>query len=161
VADERRHPAGEGRRLAAVFDIDETLLSNLPHMRRMDFGYVPPAWDEWVDSGAAPALAPVRDLLLRAQKEGLAIFILSGRHESDRAGTDKNLRAVGITNLTGLRFKPVDPTQSTEAFKTECRRKIIGDGFAIVLNIGDQASDLQGGSAERIFKLPDPFYEIR
>ena len=35
-------------RLAVVLDIDETILSNLPHMRVMDFGYLPAAWSEWV-----------------------------------------------------------------------------------------------------------------
>jgi predicted secreted acid phosphatase len=30
-----------------VFDIDETVLSNLPHMREMDFGYVADEWNAW------------------------------------------------------------------------------------------------------------------
>jgi hypothetical protein len=29
-----------------------------------------------------------------------------------------------------------------------------------VLNMGDQLSDLEGGYAERTFKLPNPFYWI-
>jgi acid phosphatase len=161
VREESALPAGRRARLAAVFDIDETLLGNLAHMRKMDFGYVKAEWDSWVDSGRAPAIAPVRDLLLTARRLGVAVFILSGRTESDRAGTEKNLRAVGASDYAGLWFKPGDPPQTTEAFKTQCRAKIESDGYTIVLNIGDQDSDLAGGHAERTFKLPDPFYLTR
>jgi acid phosphatase len=87
LALEVQRPPGERRRLAAVFDIDETLLSNLPHMRKMDFGYVPAAWNAWVDLGEAPAIRPVRDLLVFARQKGIAIFILTGRFERDRAGS--------------------------------------------------------------------------
>jgi len=34
----------------------------------------------------------------------------------------------------------------------------VDQGYAIVVNIGDQMSDLDGGFAERTFKLPNPFY---
>jgi predicted secreted acid phosphatase len=161
AADEARKPAPARGRLAAVFDIDETLLSNLAHMRRMDFGYVPVDWDAWVDSGSAPPITPVCDLLRTARRLGIAVFILSGRHESDRPGTEKNLRAAGVGDYAGLWFKPGEPEQTTEAFKTAARRKITGDGYTIILNIGDQDSDLAGGYAARTFKLPDPFYVTR
>lgn len=161
VREESVRPAAQRTRLAAVFDIDETLLCNLPHMRKMDFGYVKAEWDAWVDSGQAPPIGPVRDLLLHARQLGVAVFILSGRAEADRAGTEKNLRAVGAADVAGLWFKPADPAQTTETFKTRCRGKIEADGYTIVLNIGDQDSDLAGGHAERTFKLPDPFYIIK
>ena len=32
--------------------------------------------------------------------------------------------------------------------------------MAILVNIGDQQSDLAGGHARRAFKLPSPFYFI-
>jgi acid phosphatase len=34
-------------------------------------------------------------------------------------------------------------------------------GRTIIANIGDQMSDLNGGYAERTFKLADPFYLIK
>jgi acid phosphatase len=151
----RNEPGG---RLAAVFDIDETLLSNLPHMRAMDFGYVPASWDAWVRDGKAPSIKPVCELFRTARRLGVTIFILSGRREADRPGTEKNLQADGIAGYAGLYFKPDGSTGSTEAFKTAWRRKIAADGYTIILNIGDQESDLAGGYAERTFKLPDPFY---
>ena len=33
-------------------------------------------------------------------------------------------------------------------------------GYLIILNVGDQESDLTGGFADRTFKLPNPFYFI-
>ncbi|HEX3434983.1 MAG TPA: HAD family acid phosphatase [Solirubrobacteraceae bacterium] len=34
------------------------------------------------------------------------------------------------------------------------------DGYRIIVNVGDQQSDLDGGFAQRAFKLPNPFYFI-
>jgi HAD superfamily, subfamily IIIB (Acid phosphatase) len=30
------------------------------------------------------------------------------------------------------------------------------EGYTIILSVGDQESDLKGGYAERVFKLPNP-----
>lgn len=43
-------------------------------------------------------------------------------------------------------------------FKAPERRKISEQGYTIVLTMGDQDSDLNGGYAERGFKLPNPVY---
>jgi acid phosphatase len=44
--------------------------------------------------------------------------------------------------------------------KTAARRALYREGYTIVANLGDQESDLRGGYAEHIFKLPDPLYLI-
>jgi acid phosphatase len=154
----QRAPRVEGQKLAAVFDVDETLLSNLPHIQKMDYGYQPVEWDTWVDSAHAPAIAPVCDLFRTARKLGLTIFILSGRSEQDRASTEKNLHAAGIDGYAALCLKDKASDEPTGVFKTEWRRKITAEGYTIILNIGDQESDLAGGYAEKTFKLPNPFY---
>ncbi len=33
-------------------------------------------------------------------------------------------------------------------------------GYDVILNVGDQVSDLQGGHADRAVKLPNPMYSI-
>ena len=48
----------------------------------------------------------------------------------------------------------------TIPFKSAARGEIEAKGYHIVVNIGDQYSVLAGGYAERVFKLPDPFYYI-
>ena len=147
-----------GERLIVIFDLDETLLSNLPSMRPLDFGYVPDVWDAWVHAGRAPAIAPILGVYSAARRLGFAIVLLTGREERYRTGTEKNLRAIGCDAYAALILKPDADTETTGAFKLAARRRLAADGSTIVANIGDQESDFEGGESERNFKLPDPFY---
>ena len=151
--------AKPGKKLAIVFDIDETALSNLPHILANDYGYVPRIWDEWVAEGRARAIIPVQTIYDTAVHGKIDVFFLTGRRETDRAATERNLRDVGYETWTKIYYKPAgDPALTTAAFKTDLRRKLTQEGYVIVANIGDQNSDLTGGYAERLFKLPNPFY---
>jgi predicted secreted acid phosphatase len=147
-----------GERLAVVFDLDETLLSNWPEISAQDFGYNAAAWDAWVKAGTAPVIAPVREVQRAARRLGLEVIFLTGRRERDRPGTEKNLRDIGYSEYAALIFKPDDAKETTGAFKLAERRRLTAEGRVIIANIGDQDSDLAGGYAERTFRLPDPFY---
>ncbi len=151
--------AQPGGKLAMVFDLDETLLSNLHHMRAMDFGYVPQLWDEWVAAADATIIAPVHEVYVAARAKNVAIIFITGRKTTDQPGTESNLRAVGLGGYTRVFYKPNGYPGTSEHFKTATRKKLVEeDGYTIIANIGDQASDLAGGYAERTFKLPNPFY---
>ncbi|MBA4137726.1 MAG: acid phosphatase [Opitutus sp.] len=150
--------AAQGGKLAIVLDIDETALSNLKHMREMDFGYIPALWDQWVADADGPAIESVRDIFRTARTRGVAVFFMTGRKTTDAPGTIKNLQAAGMDDYAGLDFKPNGYADTTQSFKTATRKKITEDGYTIIANIGDQHSDLDGGYAERTFKLPNPFY---
>lgn len=154
-ADQGAAPAA---RLAVVFDLDETLISNLPSMRRQDFGYVPEAWDAWVRRSEAPAIEPMRQLYALARRLHLAVVILSSRPERDRAATEKNLQAIGCGDWTRLMLQPDDLQAKSGVFKRAERVRLASEGFILIANIGDQESDFLGGGAERDFKLPNPFY---
>jgi len=158
LAERLKAPAQPGQKLAIVFDLDETLLSNLPHMRPLGFGYVPSLWQDWVAEGTAPVIEPVAKLYHLAAAKGVAIFLISDRREKDRAGTEKNLRHAALGNYAALYLKPDDSSETAQTFKSGTRKKITAGGFTIIANLGDQESDLAGGYAERTFKLPDPFY---
>ena len=151
-------PPKPGQKLAIVFDLDETLLSNLSHMRPLGFGYVPPLWNEWVATGTAPVIEPVARVYHLAQTKGVVIFLISDRREKDRAGTEKNLRHAALGGYAALYLKPNDSPDTARVFKTAARKKITDDGYTIIANVGDQESDLAGGYAEKTFKLPNPFY---
>ncbi len=160
---ERRVAAAEpGERLAIVFDIDETVLSNYHQMASQDFGYVPAVWEAWVERGAAAPLKPVRELYRRARELGVAVVFLTGRHEvSEGEGTIKNLRQTGMGEYERLIFRTDADTAPTAAERKAARRaELEAEGYVIMASIGDQHSDLAGGHAERTFKLPNPFYEI-
>jgi acid phosphatase len=149
------------QKLAIVFDIDETVLSNLATMQDNDFGYVPPVWKRWVAEARAPAITPVQVVYENAVRHQVAVFFITGRRESERAATEKNLRDVGYETWTKIYCTPDDEDKPTRLFKTNTRAQIQQDGYTIILNIGDQNSDLQGGFAEKTFKLPNPFYIVK
>lgn len=154
--------AAGGGKLALVLDIDETTLSNLKHMREMDFGYVPALWDQWVADADGPAIAPMLEVYRTARAHGVTVFFMTGRKTTDAPGTIKNLQLAGMGDYAGIDFKPNGFPGTTQSFKTAVRRRITEElGYTIIANIGDQHSDLDGGYAERTFKLPNPFYITR
>lgn len=147
-----------GERLAVVFDLDETLFFNWPYLSRNDFGYIRVEWDRWVEDANAPAIAPVLDVYRKARGLGLDVILITGRTERFRAATERNVRAIGCGDFAALVCKPEGASGTSAAFKTAARERFIREGWTIVANLGDQASDLSGGFAERTFKLPNPFY---
>jgi acid phosphatase len=77
-----------------------------------------------------------------------------------RAATERNLRAAGY-EWTAVLLKPDDlVTRSAVEFKAPERKKLVDQGYTVIVNIGDQMSDLEGGHAERTYKLPNPFYFV-
>ena len=151
------------KKLAIVFDIDETLLSNLPQIVANDFGYVAKTWDRWVAEGQAQAIIPVQTVYDAAVRGKIDIFIITGRKQNEQAATERNLRQVGYETWTKIYYMPAatDQPLTVAGFKTETRRQLTQEGYTIIANIGDQNSDLANGYAEHVFKLPNPFYLIK
>ena len=159
----RKRKAKGGQNLAVIFDIDETVLSNLPHMKEMDWGYQPTQWNAWVETAQGPALDPVRDIYHTAIELELHIFFLTGRTEDDRAATVRNLRAQGMGSFEQLLLRPkrgTAPYEKAVDYKSRTRKNLTANGYTIIASFGDQESDLEGGYSERAFKLPNPFYRI-
>ena len=48
----------------------------------------------------------------------------------------------------------------TIQYKSGTRAYIESQGYDIVADMGDQFSDLQGGFADRVFKMPNPNYYL-
>ena len=162
--------AQRGGKLAIVVDIDETALSNLPSIRANDYGVIlsgpcdlprgPCGLLAWIGMARAEPIKPVWALVRLARERGVAVFFLTGRPERLRAATEANLRSVGY-EWTGVLLKPDDlTTKSAVDFKAPERKKLQDQGYTVIVNIGDQMSDLDGGFAERTYKLPNPFYFI-
>jgi acid phosphatase len=160
-----------GARAAIVLDIDETSLSNWPYLVANDVGRImhgpcdlpegPCGWVPWAEMADAAPIAPTLEVARLAAARGMALFLITGRPESQRAATERNLRAAGYPEWAGLYMEPDGATFPSAAdFKAPKRREIVEQGYTIVLNMGDQLSDLEGGYAERTFKLPNPYYWI-
>lgn len=155
-----RH-AGSAAQPALVLDVDETALSNWPYQVQTGHCYNRETFATWADSLSAEAVEPVLELYRTARRNGVAVFFVSGRREPRREATETNLRQAGFDDFVELVLRPEeDERPSVVPFKSGARRGIEEQGWTIVVNVGDQRSDLDGGYAERAFKLPNPFYEI-
>ncbi|TYJ29528.1 hypothetical protein E1A91_A06G074300v1 [Gossypium mustelinum] len=150
---------------AWVFDVDETLLTNLPYYRDHGFGseiFNESCWDEWVAEAKAPAIPSSLKLYNGLKQMGFKIFVLTGRSEHQRNDTRKNLELAGYTGWEGLILRGAsDGGTPATIFKSERRSVLVNEGYRIHGNSGDQWSDLLGFAvAKRSFNLPNPMYYI-
>ncbi|WP_067548117.1 HAD family acid phosphatase [Nocardia crassostreae] len=136
---ETRLPSGGNP--AIVFDIDNTTLET-----------------QYNPSPITPAIPVMLQLAKWADGQGAAIIFVTGRPALMNLYTQLNLSAVGypVEKLYGSPLTTLSAgSAGLEEYKTASRIDIESDGYTIVANIGNSASDLAGGHAERTFKLPD------
>jgi hypothetical protein len=142
---------------AIVLDIDETSLSNYADLSAANFDVSALALS--AVAGHGTAVQPTLTLYKHALARGVAVFFVTGRPAAIDSITKSNLRSAGYDmGWAGVYEKPA--STGTERFKSSTRAAIQKRGYDIIANIGDQQSDLDGGHADRDFKLPDPFYFI-
>jgi len=145
-------------KLAIVLDIDETSLSNYDLMLKHDFST---QWSNFMQDLHGSVIPSTLRLVQLAQGDNVAVFFITGRPEKLREHTEKNLKEIGYEKWAKLYMEPNDYKQHTTVpYKTAARKEITEQGYDIVINVGDQYSDLKGGFAERTYKLPDPFYYV-
>ncbi len=163
-----------GEKLAVVMDIDETTLSNYCEMKREDFGYILSLSTPWVLSPeSAVAIPGALRLYNRAKAADVAVFFLTGRPGKPRdasvkpwvdqtSATARNLEASGFHGWAGLQLRNGEENgMATIEYKAGERQSIQALGYRLVLNVGDQWSDLLGTpQAQTSVKLPNPFYFI-
>jgi len=149
-------------KLAMVLDIDETTLSNYQEEAGADFAYNKPVFDAWVETAQATAIPGTLRLYKEAQRLGVSVIFITGRDETQRGATERNLRAQGFDNWQELAMRPADHgSQTVGEFKQVARGQMVAKGYTLALNVGDQWSDLKGKpEAEYPVKYPDPYYFI-
>ena len=152
-----------GEKLALVLDIDETSLLNYEEYVSNGFAWDEAKFDAWVDAAKAPAIPGTVRLCKEAQRLGVSIFFISGRPETQRSATEQNMRAAGYDAWQKIVLRqPNEVGQIAQVFKSAARARIVAQGYKIVLNVGDQWSDLHGNPvAEYSVKYPDPFYFLK
>ncbi|MET9387159.1 HAD family acid phosphatase [Streptomyces sp. NPDC002928] len=127
-----------GEKQAIVFDIDNTTLET-------DFGFSYPQ----------PANKPVLAVAQYAQEHGVSLFFVTARPGIIYLPTEYNLEHDGY-DVSGLYVRGlVDLFKDVAAYKTAQRVDIESKGYTIIANIGNSATDLSGGHAEKTYKLPD------
>jgi len=172
---------------AIILDVDDTTLMTWNYEIFSNWAFNPATNATFVTEQRFPAVFGMVDLARTAEREGYAIFYLTGRGAAQEQATLGNLTADGVgvdagypkpTTLRdgedGLFTKPAvadypdylraacagDPNGActTVHYKSATRAHIESLGYDIVANFGDQFSDLEGGHADRTFKLPNPNY---
>lgn len=155
--------AKPGDKLAVVLDIDETSLSNWAVEMHDDFGYIPADSNMCITLQCGRRIESTLRIFREAEKDKVAVFFITGRPEGQRADTEANLKAEGYEHWEDLDLRPEDhpKDQPVAEYKSAERKKVVAKGYRIVLNVGDQMSDLVGDpQADHSVKLPNPFYFI-
>ncbi|KAL2555964.1 HAD superfamily [Forsythia ovata] len=148
-----------------IFDVDETLLSNLPYYAEHGYGlelFDSVEFDKWVEKGSAPAIQSSLKLYEEVLRLGFKVFLLTGRSERHRSVTIENLIKAGFQDYDKLILRgSEDHGKTATRYKSEKRSEMEEEGYRITGNSGDQWSDLLGSSiSKRSFKLPNPMYYI-
>jgi hypothetical protein len=174
---------------AIIMDVDDTTLATWNYELASNWAYNSTTNADFVLGQRFPAVPGMVAMATAAEREGYAIFYLTGRGSAQEAATLGNLTADGVgvdagypkpTTLRGgedgLFTKPdvtaypdylkkacaADPDGkcTTIHYKSATRAHVESLGYDIVANFGDQYSDLKGGYADRTFKLPNPNYYL-
>ncbi|KAH7294356.1 hypothetical protein KP509_28G067900 [Ceratopteris richardii] len=154
-------------KLAVVFDIDETALSNIVHIKQTNCS---PAGSMecrsvlWTEKAVCSPDFPVSQLYQELFAANWSIFFISERPENLLELTEKNLIECGYGGWTSLILRSSNNSDITvEAFKGSKMNEIEEHGYQIVSVIGDQWSDLGMSTSRRerrLFKLPNPIYQV-
>ena len=148
-------------KLAVVFDIDDTMLNQFDYEIANDYSQVMKMKLEYQKKGMIPANKPVLELYNFAKKNDVAIFIITGRYDDMKDITLMNLKNQGYNNYKNIYFDyPSNPNKTAKDYKTAIRKEIQSMGYTIIINIGDQFSDLNGGYSETTYKLPNHIYFV-
>lgn len=144
-----------------IFDIDETSLSSYEHIKDVGFGYVPQMWSDWMLSAKQKAIPQTKNLYNKIIAKGLKVIFLTGRSEKYYESSFKNLVAEGYTKFDTLITRKANEHHSpAREFKSRVRQELAARGYQIVMNVGDQASDLEGGNSGIEVKLPNYLYFV-
>ncbi|XP_020575264.1 acid phosphatase 1-like [Phalaenopsis equestris] len=145
-----------------IFDVDETLLSNIHHYFAWEVMNETVAAEQWGASTKSPALPWSLWLYKKLQGMGFQLILLTGRKETHRNSTEQNLLAVGYHSWEKLILRGnLDAGKRAMAYKSEKRAELVAQGYRIHGSSGDQWSDLMGEPmARRSFKVPNPMYHI-
>jgi predicted secreted acid phosphatase len=174
-----RQGAARGTKPAVVLDADDTTLWTYDmEVADMKFVFNPARQDYWVQNKLFPATPGMPALVAAASDAGCAVVGLTGRNTGQKAATLANLHEQGYPQFTDelyfTKWKSGEqppsymqgkcvayPTCTTIEYKSATRAHVEDDlGYDVVANLGDQWSDLKGGHADHVVKLPNPTYYL-
>jgi predicted secreted acid phosphatase len=151
----KKHP----KKPTVVLDIDETTLSNWACLDAVDFDLSGLA--TCVLQGTSKAIPAAKAFIKHARSEKVAIAFITGAPAQLCPARKKNLIAQGIPSAFTITCKPASyTTDSIVPYKSGVRKALVKKGATIVLDVGDQRSDLAGDTAKAFVLLANPIYAI-
>lgn len=169
---DRHGRAGGKAKPALVLDIDDTTLLTYNYELQVGFHFTPESQDKYLESTDMDPVFGMNRLVNWAHDKGAEVFFLTGRKEGQRDWSVRNLKNVGYGVALDRRhvylkdtehppaYLPCGATCTTVEYKSGTRKHIEAMGNDVVLNVGDQYSDLDGGYADRGVKLSNPMYYL-
>jgi predicted secreted acid phosphatase len=164
-----------GKKPAIVLDTDDTMLMTYDQeVAEMHFNFNPTQNNLDVLNEVFPPTPGMVDFEKAAVAQGFSVIGITGRSAAQQAASIENVTKVGYLGFTADNYftkwaagaQPsyitcaVATSCTTVEYKAETRKFLETQNYDIALNVGDQWSDLQGGSFDNSVKLPNPTYYL-
>ncbi len=150
-----------GNNPTAIFDVDETALSNYGYIEKYNFGYNYNTWTDWLLEEKSTQIKDVKKLYDLLIAKNVKIVFLTGRIEITCAATKNNLIAQGYTQFDTLICRSKEEQKiPTSQFKSAHRKTLTENGYNIIACIGDQRTDFEGGHTGIKVKIPNYLYDL-
>lgn len=133
-----------------VLDLDETVLDNSPYQAEnivRSRSYSSKTWDEWVNMKKAKAVPGAKEFLEFADKNGVKIYYISDRTESQLDATIENLKLEGIPVQS--RENVLLKNKEDKSGKVN-RREYVKEHTDLIMLFGDNLSDFDLFSSKSI-----------
>jgi len=143
------------KNLAVVFDIDETLM--LSDKMLIQDPHQTEKYHVYYKTNAVKGMHKIYNLI---KNKGIAIYLITARSENYRQETIDELKLTGYDSYIKLFLRPEKSTEGGDdcvCFYKEKVRKQISESKHIILNVGDQNTDLMGGYYEYGWKFPSSY----
>ncbi|RZZ89924.1 5'-nucleotidase, lipoprotein e(P4) family [Pseudoxanthomonas winnipegensis] len=147
LVPEERGNAATGLKPAVILDVDETVLDNSPYQARLirdNAEYDEVSWDRWVAEKKAKAVPGVVDFAKAANAKGVTLLYVSNRAVHLKDATIANLKAVGLPVADDSVFLGLGtnvPGCEQNGTEKNCRRKLAGQKYRVLMQFGDQLGD--------------------
>lgn len=126
------------KKLAIIFDIDETILDNSfmgANEVKNNLPFSMQRFKDWEESLKANAICGVKDLMAYALSKGIEIFYVTNRKSHEKEATFLNFKKEQIP------FKAENVYFLEDEWSKEKRRDIIRHRYEVVLYLGDSLPD--------------------
>ena len=133
-----------------VLDLDETVVDNSPYQAEnilKGSSYSSSSWNEWVNMKKAKAVPGAKEFLQFADKNGVKIYYISDRTESQLDATIENLVAEGIPVQS--RENILLKNKEDKSGKVN-RREYVKEHTDLIMLFGDNLSDFDIFSSKSV-----------